>query len=84
MKKLILAAVLIAPMLAQAAQTKLQYCGTVAILANSVMNARQSGVPLKNLIENATLEFAYDLMMRAYTHPQFSTFDYQQKSNYIF
>lgn len=45
------------------------------------MTARQEGVPVREMLEvnGGKVDLGYEMVKRAYTHPQFSTPDYQQR-----
>ena len=76
MKKLILAAALTLSFTAFAEESELDLCDELNNLARSVMNARQSGMEMRQLIqivkENDAGELAIEIIIRAYEKPRFS------------
>ena len=76
MKNLIIAAALTLSLTAFAEEAELDVCDELNNLARSVMNARQSGMEMRQLIEvvrgNEASEIAIEIIIRAYETPRFS------------
>jgi hypothetical protein len=81
LKKLLIAAVLTAPLFqgpAQAATVKEAYCQEVSGLARAVMQARQLGLSLQELlassesVKSSADELTRKLILSAYTHPDYT------------
>lgn len=86
MKKLTLAlfALFAAPATAQE-MTPDEMCAAFATYAEVVMKARQSGVPLGQMLETIDGEpLLRSLVMVAYDQPRFSTESYQQEAIDVF
>jgi len=78
MKHLIFAAALLLTPLAHADQS---HCERVGILATSIMEARQSGAPMSELMKIADGNKLLQLMVvQAYEEPRFSSDRYQQNA----
>jgi hypothetical protein len=84
MKKLLLAAVLIAvPFTTQAESAKFEICEGYSSLAETIMEGRQVGVSMAEMVKIVTSndsETGLDLIMRAYKLPRFSSDEMQQRS----
>ena len=76
MKNLIIAAALTLSFTAFAEEAELDVCGELNNLARSVMNARQAGMEMRQLIQivkdNEAGELAIEIIIRAYEKPRYS------------
>ena len=66
-----------------ATMTATAHCGNVADAAEQVMLARQSGAPMRDMMETAVesrIELLPHLVEDAYSRPRYSTDRHQQKS----
>ena len=76
MKNLIIAAALTLSFTAFAEEPQTDVCDELNNLARSVMNARQSGMEMRQLIEvvrgNEASEVAIEIIIRAYEKPRYS------------
>ena len=76
MKNLIIAAALTLSLTAFAEEAELDVCDEINNLAQSIMEARQSGVEMRQLIQivrnNEIADFAIPIIIRAYEKPRFS------------
>ena len=59
----------------------MEFCKGLASLANTVMSARQSGVPMTTQVEIANGDsLVIDMIKQAYHHPKFGSDEYQKKA----
>ena len=76
MKNIIIAAALTLSLTSFAEEPELDVCDELNNLARSVMNARQAGMEMRQLIEvvrgNEASEVAIEIIIRAYEMPRFS------------
>lgn len=87
MKNLIIAAMMFVPTITFAEEQKMtpeQTCGLVANLSKSIMDNRQIGVPLVDMIgipDNIEVEalanIVRDIILEAYDRPKYSSKEYQ-------
>ena len=87
MKNLIIAAMMFVPTITFAEEQKMtpaQTCGLVANLSKSIMDNRQIGVPLVDMIDvpdnieiEALANIVREIILEAYDRPKFSTKEYQ-------
>lgn len=80
MKKLIIAAALLAATTTASVQANDLDCNAISIKANNIMVARQDGERMTTLMSKAENEGERLMIQMAYEHPRYSTLEYKQKA----
>ena len=83
MNKIVLTLTLVAlsiPALAAEPVPTKETCSSIAEVARVTMLARQSGVPLRSMMEIAADQTIVDIVTEAYSSPAYSTSEVQEKT----